>query len=40
MKIKKEDLPVIMQGPDSIMRSQQGYGGLTVAFNEFPALLI
>lgn len=37
MKIRKEDLPVIMQGPDSVMRSQQGYGGMTVAFNEFPA---
>ena len=37
MKIRKEDLPVIMQGPDSVMRSQQGFGGMTVAFNEFPA---
>jgi hypothetical protein len=37
MKIKKEDLPVMMQGPDSVMRSQQGWGGMTVAFNEFPA---
>ena len=37
MKIKKEDLPAIMQGPDSIMRSKPGYGGMTIAFNEFPA---
>ena len=37
MKIRKEDLPVIMEGPGSVMRSQQGYGGMTVAFNEFPA---
>ena len=37
MRIKKEELPVIMQGPDSVMRSQPAYGGMTVAFNEFPA---
>lgn len=36
MKIKKEDIPVLMQTPDSIIRTQTGFGGMTVAFNEFP----
>ena len=37
MKIKKEDIPVTMQGPGTIMRKLPGYGGMTVAFNEVPA---
>ena len=37
MKIKKEDIPTTMQGPDTIMRGLSGWGGMTVAFNEFPA---
>lgn len=37
MKIKKEDIPVMMQTPDTIMRNLPGYGGMTVAFNEIPA---
>jgi len=36
MKIKKEDIPVIMQTPDTIMRTKNGFGGMTIAFNEFP----
>jgi hypothetical protein len=37
MKINKEDLPVKMQAPGTIMRNLPGYGGMTVAFNEIPA---
>lgn len=37
MKINKEDLPVIMQGPGTIMRNLKGYGGMTVAYNQLPA---
>ena len=36
MKIKKEDIPVRMEGPGTIMRNLPGYGGMTVAFNEVP----
>ena len=34
--MKKEDIPVIMQTPDTIMRTKNGFGGMTIAFNEFP----
>ena len=37
MKIKKEDIPVMMQAPGTILRNLPGYGGMTVAFNELPA---
>ena len=37
MKIKKEDVPVVMEGPDTIMRNLPGYGGMTVGYNEVPA---
>ena len=37
MKINKEDLPVTMEAPGTIMRALPGYGGMTVAFNELPA---
>jgi len=37
MKIKKEDIPVTMQGPGTTMRGLPGLGGMTVAFNEIPA---
>jgi len=37
MKIKKEDIPVTMEGPGTTMRGLAGYGGMTVAFNEIPA---
>ena len=36
MKIKKEDIPVTMESPGTTMRVMQGYGGMTVAFNELP----
>jgi len=36
MKIHKNDIPVIMETPDSVMRNVTGYGGMTVAFNEMP----
>lgn len=35
--MKKEDIPVTMQGPGTTMRGLPGYGGMTVAFNEIPA---
>ena len=37
MRIKKEEIPVTMQGPGTIMRGLPGWGGMTVAFNEIPA---
>ncbi len=37
MKIKKEDIPVAMEAPGTIMRNLKGYGGMTVAYNELPA---
>lgn len=36
MKIKKEEIPVRMEGPGTIIRSLPGYGGMAVAFNEVP----
>ncbi len=36
MKVNKEDIPVVMQSPDSILRNITGFGGMTVAFNELP----
>ncbi|MGN6399084.1 MAG: cupin domain-containing protein [Flavisolibacter sp.] len=37
MKIKKEDIPVTMEAPGTVMRGLPGWGGMTVAFNEMPA---
>ena len=37
MRIKKEDIPVTMEGPGTTMRGLPGFGGMTVAFNEIPA---
>jgi hypothetical protein len=37
MKIKKEDIPVTMEAPGTIMRTLPGFGGMTVAFSEMPA---
>ncbi len=37
MKIKKEEIPVTMEAPGTIMRGLPGYGGMTVAYNEIPA---
>lgn len=36
MKIKKEEIPVRMESPGTIIRSLPGYGGMAVAFNEVP----
>lgn len=36
MKIKKEDLPVIMQAPRTTMRAIPNCGGITLGFNELP----
>ena len=36
MKIKKEDITVTMEAPDTIMRAQKGLGGFTVAYHELP----
>ena len=37
MKIKKENIPVTIEAPGTIMRGLPGYDGMTVAFNEMPA---
>jgi hypothetical protein len=37
MKIRKEEIPVAMEAPGTIMRILKGYGGMTVGFNELPA---
>ncbi len=36
MKLKKEDIPVIMQTPDTIMRLQPDFGDMTVVYHELP----
>ncbi|MCP4414557.1 MAG: hypothetical protein GY808_18535 [Gammaproteobacteria bacterium] len=36
MKIKKEDIPVIMEGPGTIMRKLDGLGDMDVVFHELP----
>lgn len=37
MKINKSDIPVRLEAPGMIMRSLEGYGGMTIAYNELPA---
>ena len=37
MKLNKEDIPVIMQGPGTTMRAQPDFGSMTVVFHELPA---
>lgn len=37
MKLRKEDIPVVMQAPGTIMRAQPGFGDMTVVFHELPA---
>ena len=37
MKIKKEEITVKMEAPGTTLRSQTGFGGMAVAFNEVPA---
>ena len=36
MKLKKEDTPVMMEGPGMIMRSLSGLGDLDVVYHELP----
>tara|TARA_R110002051_G_scaffold29365_1_gene68591 strand:+ start:139 stop:516 length:378 start_codon:yes stop_codon:yes gene_type:complete len=36
MKINKESIPTTMQSPDTTMRAQPNFGGMTVCFNELP----
>jgi len=37
MKSRKEEIPVTMESPGTIMRGLPGLGGMTAAFNELPA---
>ena len=36
MKINKNDIPIMMQTPDSVLRNIRGYDRMTIAFNELP----
>ncbi len=36
MKLRINDIPVLMEGPDTIMRRQSGFGELDVTYNELP----
>lgn len=36
MRIAKEDIPVVMQAPDTVMRALPGIGGMTASFHEMP----
>lgn len=36
MKVNKNDIPVIMEAPGTIMRAQPGFGDMTVAYHELP----
>ena len=36
MKINKEEIPVAMQAPGTVMRNLAGFGGMAVAFNQVP----
>ena len=36
MKINKNDIPVTMEGPGTIMRTQSDFGGMTVGFMQLP----
>ncbi|MCM4166347.1 hypothetical protein KCTC52924_03280 [Arenibacter antarcticus] len=37
MKIKKEDMPITMQAPNTLMRAIPDCGGITLGYNELPA---
>jgi hypothetical protein len=37
MKLKIDDIPVLMEGPGTIMRRQSGFGKLDVTYSELPA---
>jgi hypothetical protein len=36
MKIKKEDIPVVMEGPGTVMRMLSGFGNMDVVYHELP----
>lgn len=36
MKIEKEDIPLIMEGPGTKMRRMSGFGEMDAVFHEFP----
>lgn len=36
MKINKEDMPVTMEGPGTIMKAQADLGGMTVGYHQLP----
>jgi hypothetical protein len=36
VKLRKEDIPVIMEAPGTIMRAQPDFGSMTVVFHELP----
>ncbi len=36
MKLKKEDIPVIMEAPGTIMRVQPNFGDMTAVYHELP----
>ena len=36
MKIKKEEIKVLMEAPGTIMRAMEGLGGFTVGYHELP----
>lgn len=36
MKIKKEDIPVIMEAPGTIMRKLEGFGNMDAIYHELP----
>ncbi len=36
MKLRKEDIPVVMEGPGTVMRLQPDFGKMTVAYHELP----
>ena len=36
MKINKENIPVTMEGPDTLMRAQPDLGGMTVGYHQLP----
>ena len=36
MKIKKEDIPVIMEAPGTVMRKLEGFGNMDAIYHELP----
>jgi hypothetical protein len=36
MKLRKDDIPVIMRAPGTVMRAQPDFGAMTVVYHELP----